>query len=130
MTINKSQGQILNKVGLHLPSPVFSHGQLYIALSHVTSHRSLKILIKNEHAEYEDYTKNIVHKEIFLDLSSGTFMPLDNVLYSCVITYIQHYSIIFIKFYILIYQHLICLSKLIADMEYNVLSDLSLERKK
>jgi hypothetical protein len=27
MTINKSQGQTLDKVGIHLPNPVFSHGQ-------------------------------------------------------------------------------------------------------
>ncbi|GJY31646.1 ATP-dependent DNA helicase PIF1-like protein, partial [Tanacetum coccineum] len=28
MTINKSQGQSLNHVGLYLPNPMFSHGQL------------------------------------------------------------------------------------------------------
>ena len=30
MTINKKQEQSFNNVGLNLPSPVFSHGQLYI----------------------------------------------------------------------------------------------------
>ncbi|WOG92307.1 hypothetical protein DCAR_0311570 [Daucus carota subsp. sativus] len=30
MTINKSQGQSLDKVGIFLPRPVFCHGQLYV----------------------------------------------------------------------------------------------------
>jgi ATP-dependent DNA helicase PIF1 len=34
MTINKSQEQSLSIVGLHIPNPVFAHGQLYVALSH------------------------------------------------------------------------------------------------
>ena len=45
MTINKSQGQSLNWVGLYLSTPVFSHGQLYVTRSRVTSRKNLKILI-------------------------------------------------------------------------------------
>ncbi|KAI9084394.1 hypothetical protein K1719_033584 [Acacia pycnantha] len=48
MTINKSLGQSMTNVGLYLPSPVFSHGQLYVALSRVKNFNGLKILILNE----------------------------------------------------------------------------------
>ena len=68
MTINKSQGQTLNNVGLYLPSPVFSHGQLYVALSWVTRPEGLKILIKNNDKQEQGYTKNIVYKEVFNNL--------------------------------------------------------------
>ena len=33
ITINKAQGQSVRRVGIDLRVPVFSHGQLYVALS-------------------------------------------------------------------------------------------------
>ncbi|CAN6916923.1 unnamed protein product [Brassica oleracea] len=65
ITINKSPGQSLSQVGLYLPRPVFSHGQLYVAVSRVTSKKGLKILILDEDDKPQKQTKNVVFKEVF-----------------------------------------------------------------
>ncbi|XP_012828518.1 PREDICTED: ATP-dependent DNA helicase PIF1-like [Erythranthe guttata] len=65
MTINKSQCQTLSHVGLYLPRPVFSHGQLYVALSRVKSIRGIKIFIKSDSGELTNVTRNVVYKEVF-----------------------------------------------------------------
>jgi hypothetical protein len=44
MTVNKSQGQTIPNVGVYLPAPVFSHGQLYVAMSRATARKNIKIL--------------------------------------------------------------------------------------
>ncbi|PIN26452.1 DNA helicase PIF1/RRM3 [Handroanthus impetiginosus] len=64
MTINKSQGQTLDSVGLYLPNPVFTHDQLYVALSRVTNPVGLKILICNKLGIPQNYTRNIVYPEV------------------------------------------------------------------
>jgi ATP-dependent DNA helicase PIF1 len=43
ITINKSQGQTFNNVGVYLPSSIHSHGQLYVVISWVTNSANIKI---------------------------------------------------------------------------------------
>ena len=67
MTINKSQGQTLDYVGLHLPEPVFSHGQLYVALSRARCFENITVLTPNwikKDGHVHCLTKNIVYTEI------------------------------------------------------------------
>jgi ATP-dependent DNA helicase PIF1 len=80
MTINKSQGQTIPNVGVYLPKPVFSHGQLYVALSRATATKNIKVLTgagdekgdkedkkkkkKKNISTTETYTKNIVYTEV------------------------------------------------------------------
>jgi ATP-dependent DNA helicase PIF1 len=65
MTINKSQGQTLSKVGLYLPRPVFSHGQLYVAVSRVKTREGFKILALDESGLPSMSTTNVVYQEVF-----------------------------------------------------------------
>lgn len=65
MTINKSQGQSLEYVGLYLPRDIFSHGQLYVAISRVKSKQGLKILIHDNARKSLNTTTNVVFKEVF-----------------------------------------------------------------
>jgi ATP-dependent exoDNAse (exonuclease V) alpha subunit len=73
MTINKAQGQTIPNAGVYLPEPVFSHGQLYVALSRATARSNIRILVvrpgdKNANKKKTKvngtYTKNIVYKEV------------------------------------------------------------------
>ncbi|XP_050675973.1 uncharacterized protein LOC126972914 [Leptidea sinapis] len=58
MTINKAQGQTLKVAGINLEKSCFSHGQLYVACSRVSSPQNLHVLAR------EGKTKNIVYKNV------------------------------------------------------------------
>ena len=68
MTIDKSEGQTIDHVGVYLPNPVFSHGQLYVALSRCPTFENLHVFIDHEPltGPYgRRCTRNIVYKEVF-----------------------------------------------------------------
>lgn len=60
MTINNAQGHTLDRVGVYLPDPVFSHGQLYVALSRAKSFSSIRVQIKPKGRR----TCNVIWKEV------------------------------------------------------------------
>ncbi|GBM49541.1 hypothetical protein AVEN_108777-1 [Araneus ventricosus] len=51
MTINKSQGQTFDHVGIYLDEPVFSHGQLYVAHSKSRIPNHVKIYTKTSEVQ-------------------------------------------------------------------------------
>nr|KAJ0203108.1 hypothetical protein LSAT_V11C500246880 [Lactuca sativa] len=69
MTINKAQGQTIPSVRIYLPESVFSHGQLYVALSRGISRATTKVLVKPDEQfnGSEVYTSNVVYKEVLHD---------------------------------------------------------------
>jgi hypothetical protein len=64
MTINKSQGQLVDHIGLDLRTNVFAHGQLYVALSRCTSGCHVKALLRMMLIGPQ---KNIVYPEVLFD---------------------------------------------------------------
>ena len=65
MSINKSPGKSVQNVGLNLMNSCFTHGQLYVAISRVTSVHRIKGIWDEENVG--NTTKNIVYKEVLLD---------------------------------------------------------------
>ena len=67
MTIDKSQGQSLRRVGLDLREQVFLHGQLYVAFGRVSFKEAILTLVTDQARSISKpgtfYTTNIVHKK-------------------------------------------------------------------
>ncbi|KAJ1518859.1 hypothetical protein ONE63_011529 [Megalurothrips usitatus] len=67
MSVHKSQGQTIDLVGLDLRTEVFTHGQLYTALSRVRSRECLWVCGPPERSKDGIvHTVNIVYKELLL----------------------------------------------------------------
>ena len=64
MTINKSQGQTLQNVGVWLNDPCFAHGQLYVCISRVGSPSSIKFAIRQTEVSPLNMTRNVVYREV------------------------------------------------------------------
>jgi len=62
MTINKSQGQSVEHVGINLQISVFSYEQLYVAFSRYTS--NISVLLPEQSQESRRIL-NVVYKEVF-----------------------------------------------------------------
>jgi ATP-dependent exoDNAse (exonuclease V) alpha subunit len=70
MTFNRAQGQSLRKCGILLLTSVWTHGQLYVALSRCSNKRNLKIYANQDkfiHLQLLPgyYTRNVVYSELF-----------------------------------------------------------------
>ena len=69
ITINKSQRQTFEEVGLYLPEPVFTHGKLYVAFARTRCFDKIHLQIdqgtNQGKKKSSHYTKNIVYHQVF-----------------------------------------------------------------
>ena len=74
MTIDKSQGQEFERVGIFLPKPVFSHGQLYVAFSRGKSFNDIFVKVEDTATQGRmengvTVTQNVVYPEVLCQQS-------------------------------------------------------------
>jgi len=69
ITVNKSQGQSFNFIGVNLRIPVFTYRQLYITLLRVTDIRGLSLLLPQGGNTATATTTNIIYPEVLLPVT-------------------------------------------------------------
>mmetsp|Transcript_21517 Transcript_21517/g.69471 ORF Transcript_21517/g.69471 Transcript_21517/m.69471 type:complete len:213 (-) Transcript_21517:68-706(-) len=63
MTVNKAQGQTLERVGIFLAAQCFAHGQLYVAASRVGHPDRLRFAVLPDEETGKFLVRNIVYRE-------------------------------------------------------------------
>ena len=103
ITINKSQEQTIPNVGIYLPRHVFSHGQLYVALSRGVSQTTTRVLTREEKLKGEngESTKNVVYKQILLSHPQVFIKYIEKIAHTLIpILVTRHTKLIFIIYII------------------------------
>ena len=65
-TLNKSQGQTLNVVGIDLREDTFSHGQTYVGFGRVRDRHSITVLVRPDRVDINNRVaiRNVVYKRL------------------------------------------------------------------
>uniref|UniRef100_A0A671VV85 ATP-dependent DNA helicase n=1 Tax=Sparus aurata TaxID=8175 RepID=A0A671VV85_SPAAU len=80
MTVNKSQGQSLQRVGVFCTRDFFSHGQFYVAASRVGRSNRLRILALDEETKKKcHFLSNVVYTEVLTHRHSLSTLLLKRI---------------------------------------------------
>ena len=68
MTVEKSQRQSLDKIGMNFSGKFFTHGQAYVAFSRVSGFADVKVFKESKDEDVEKvYCENVVYEELLLE---------------------------------------------------------------
>ncbi len=81
ITYSKSQSQTLSKALLDITSPPFSHGQLYVAMSHVGDYNNIRFYVTEDQLMQSDTSL------------TGFMLTVDNIVYEDVLVFYKSTSL-------------------------------------